>query len=90
MVVPPIAVVIIVVPEIIADIATAIGQGVGRDVAREVPGLRVACRGAVAKAAVRGQRGMRSRFYTRGRYSPTREAAVHHFHRTLAAMVPGG
>ena len=36
------------------------------------------------------QRGMRSRFYTRGRYSPTREAAVHHFHRTLAAMVPGG
>lgn len=27
------------------------------------------------------QRGLRSRFYTRGRYSPTREQGVHHFHR---------
>jgi choline monooxygenase len=29
------------------------------------------------------QRGVRSRFYTRGRYSPTRERGVHHFHRLL-------
>jgi len=29
------------------------------------------------------QRGVRSRLYTRGRYSPTREAGVHHFHRLL-------
>ena len=30
------------------------------------------------------QRGVRSRLYARGRYSPAREACVHHFHRLLA------
>jgi choline monooxygenase len=30
------------------------------------------------------QRGTMSRLYTRGRYSPTREQGVHHFHRMLA------
>ena len=30
------------------------------------------------------QRGVRSRIYERGRYSPAREACVHHFHRLLA------
>jgi choline monooxygenase len=30
------------------------------------------------------QRGVRSRFYESGRYSPTREQGVHHFHRLLA------
>lgn len=30
------------------------------------------------------QRGIRSRFYTRGRYSPSQEQGVHHFHRLLA------
>jgi choline monooxygenase len=29
------------------------------------------------------QRGVRSRFYDRGRFSPAREACVHHFHRLL-------
>jgi len=29
------------------------------------------------------QRGVRSRFYRRGRYSPTRERGVHHFHRLV-------
>ena len=29
------------------------------------------------------QMGVRSRFYDRGRYSPTREQGVHHFHRLL-------
>jgi choline monooxygenase len=29
-------------------------------------------------------RGLRSRLYDRGRYSPTQEAGVHHFHRILA------
>jgi choline monooxygenase len=29
------------------------------------------------------QRGVRSRLYERGRYSPSREAGVHHFHRLL-------
>ncbi len=33
------------------------------------------------------QRGTRSRFYERGRYSPTREQGVHHFHRLLAAAL---
>lgn len=30
------------------------------------------------------QRGVRSRLYDRGRYSPARETGVHHFHRLLA------
>lgn len=29
------------------------------------------------------QKGLRSRFYDRGRYSPDREAGVHHFHRLI-------
>ncbi|MBE2241277.1 MAG: aromatic ring-hydroxylating dioxygenase subunit alpha [Burkholderiaceae bacterium] len=33
------------------------------------------------------QRGLRSRFYVRGRYSPTREDGVHHFHRLIAASM---
>jgi choline monooxygenase len=33
------------------------------------------------------QRAMRSRLYERGRYSPTREQGVHHFHRMLAARL---
>jgi choline monooxygenase len=32
----------------------------------------------------RTARGVRARLYDRGRYSPTREQAVHHFHRLLA------
>ena len=35
------------------------------------------------------QRGVRSRAYERGRYSPTREQGVHHFHRLLAASLAG-
>ncbi|HUQ42702.1 MAG TPA: SRPBCC family protein [Candidatus Limnocylindrales bacterium] len=33
------------------------------------------------------QRGVRSRIYDRGRYSPTRETGVHHFHRLLARLM---
>jgi len=33
------------------------------------------------------QRGVRSRLYRRGRYSPRRELAVHHFHRLLQAAL---
>ncbi len=33
------------------------------------------------------QRGVRSRLYRRGRYSPVRETGVHHFHRLLAAAM---
>jgi choline monooxygenase len=34
------------------------------------------------------QRGMRSRFYSGGRYSPAREQGVHHFHRLLGEFMP--
>lgn len=33
------------------------------------------------------QRGVRSRVYGKGRYSPTREQGTHHFHRLLAAAL---
>jgi len=33
------------------------------------------------------QRGIRSRLYDRGRYSPLREAGVHHFHRLLTRSI---
>ncbi|HUQ28715.1 MAG TPA: SRPBCC family protein [Usitatibacter sp.] len=33
------------------------------------------------------QRGVRSRLYGRGRYSPTRERGVHHFHRLLVEFL---
>jgi choline monooxygenase len=35
------------------------------------------------------QRGIRSRFYTHGRYSPKREQGPHHFHRLLADFING-
>ena len=33
------------------------------------------------------QKGIRSRFYSHGRYSPTREQATHHFHRLIAEFM---
>jgi choline monooxygenase len=33
------------------------------------------------------QRGIGSRLYDRGRYSPSRESGVHHFHRLLVGMI---
>ena len=33
------------------------------------------------------QKGIRSRYYDRGRYSPTREQGTHHFHRLLAEFM---
>ncbi len=35
------------------------------------------------------QRGVRSRFYDRGRYSPKREQGVHHFHRLIVQSLDG-
>jgi choline monooxygenase len=35
------------------------------------------------------QKGVRSRVYERGRYSPSREQGVHHFHRLLARAMNG-
>ena len=39
---------------------------------------------------VQVQRGVRSRFYRGGRYSPSAEAGVHHFHRLIAEFMAGG
>ena len=36
------------------------------------------------------QKGIRSRFYDRGRYSPTRERGTHHFHRLIAEFMSDG
>ena len=36
------------------------------------------------------QRGVRSRFYEHGRYSPKRERGVHHFHRLLCEFLAAG
>jgi choline monooxygenase len=36
------------------------------------------------------QRGLRSRLYSRGRYSPTREQGVHHFHRLIGEFMNAG
>jgi choline monooxygenase len=33
------------------------------------------------------QKGIRSRFYTHGRYSPTREQGTHHFHRLISEFM---
>jgi choline monooxygenase len=33
------------------------------------------------------QRGIKSRFYTHGRYSPTREQGTHHFHRLISEFM---
>ena len=33
------------------------------------------------------QRGIRSRFYKHGRYSPSREQGTHHFHRLIAEFM---
>ena len=35
------------------------------------------------------QRGIRSRFYSRGRYAPAQEVAVHHFHRLIGEFMGG-
>lgn len=35
------------------------------------------------------QQGLRSRFYRHGRYSPTREQGVHHFHRLIGRAMGG-
>lgn len=37
----------------------------------------------------RVQAGIQSRLYTRGRYSPSQEVGVHHFHRLLARVLHG-
>lgn len=59
--------------------ASRLGRGAGADldrVERED--------GAIVEAV---QRGLKSTVYSRGRYSPTREQGVHHFHRLLASAL---
>ncbi len=56
-----------------------LGQGAGGDLDRvEMEDEAV---------VVTVQRGVRSRFYRGGRYSPTREQGVHHFHRLVAEFI---
>ena len=59
--------------------ATKLGEGAGASLDR------VEAEDEAIVEAV--QRGVRSRLYTRGRYSPTRERGVHHFHRLLTAAL---
>ena len=58
--------------------STKLGVGVGDD--RAVDRVEREDE-AVVEAA---QKGVRSRFYSRGRYAPEREVGTHHFHRLLA------
>lgn len=55
------------------------GQGAGADL------HRVELEDEAVVQAV--QRGVRSRLYRRGRFSPTREQGVHHFHRLLSRFM---
>ena len=59
--------------------AGRLGRGAGADL------HRVEMEDEAVVQAV--QRGVRSRLYRAGRYSPTRETGVHHFHRLLAEMM---
>jgi choline monooxygenase len=59
--------------------ASRLGRGAGADL------HRVEMEDEAVVEAV--QRGVRSRLYRRGRYSPTRETGVHHFHRMLVEMI---
>lgn len=59
--------------------AAQLGQGAGGDL------HRVEMEDEAVVLTV--QRGVRSRFYRGGRYSPTREQGVHHFHRLIAEFM---
>ena len=56
-----------------------LGKGAGADV------HRVEFEDQAVVEAV--QKGIKSRFYERGRYSPTREQGTHHFHRLIAEFM---
>ena len=56
-------------------------EGVGADLHR----VEMEDEDIVASA----QRGVRSRLYERGRYSPRREVGTHHFHALLASFMRG-
>ena len=56
-----------------------IGTGAGGDLDR----VELEDEGVVASV----QKGIRSRFYSQGRYSPAREQGTHHFHRLIAEFM---
>jgi choline monooxygenase len=58
---------------------TLIGEGAGADL------HRVEMEDEAVVESV--QRGIRSRYYSHGRYSPTREQGTHHFHRLIAEFL---
>ncbi|MGD9587352.1 MAG: aromatic ring-hydroxylating dioxygenase subunit alpha [Pyrinomonadaceae bacterium] len=59
--------------------ASKLGEGAGKD----LEGVEMEDEAVVESV----QKGIRSRFYDRGRYSPTREQGTHHFHRLIAEFV---
>lgn len=59
--------------------ATKVGTGAGGDLDR------VELEDEAVVECV--QKGIRSRFYSHGRYSPTREQGTHHFHRLIAEFM---
>jgi choline monooxygenase len=62
--------------------ASLLGRGAGGDLDRvELEDEAV---------VVQVQRGVRSRFYRGGRYSPTHEVGVHHFHRLIGEFMADG
>jgi choline monooxygenase len=58
---------------------TLVGEGAGADL------HRVELEDEAVVESV--QRGIRSRFYSHGRYSPAREQGTHHFHRLIAEFI---
>ena len=59
--------------------ASKLGKGAGADLER------VELEDEAVVESV--QKGLRSRFYSSGRYSPTREQGTHHFHRLVAEFM---
>jgi choline monooxygenase len=59
--------------------ASKLGKGAGADLER------VELEDEAVVESV--QKGIRSRFYSNGRYSPTRERGTHHFHRLIAEFM---
>ncbi|HQZ83142.1 MAG TPA: aromatic ring-hydroxylating dioxygenase subunit alpha [Pyrinomonadaceae bacterium] len=59
--------------------ASKLGEGAGAD----LHGVELEDEAVVESV----QRGIRSRYYSHGRYSPTREQGTHHFHRLIAEFI---
>lgn len=70
----------------VAESANAPGRSLGREAFESIFRERAEDASVIEVQ----QRGIRSRLYRGGRYSPVSERAVHHFHRLLASWMSGG